>query len=130
MMMGIREFRFTNMLMFFHDFSTARSLLHWCFPSRERRWPRHRMAVHTRVVAKRVVCGRSQIATTANCNFLARAHVIRSGVVRAQLDDRLSRAFLTLARRVGCFPPCVSLWIASANFANFALTQVYLCTVN
>jgi len=52
------------------------------------------MAVHTRVVAKRVVCGRSQIATTANCNFLARARVIRSGVVRAQLDDRLSRAFL------------------------------------
>lgn len=85
------------------------------------------MAVHTRVVAKRAVCGRSQIATTANCNFLARARVIRSGVVRAQLDDRLSRARFLLARRVGRFPPRVSSWIASTDSP---LAQLYWCSAN
>lgn len=48
-------------------FSIAREAVAW-----------HRMVVRTyvrapRTVAKRAVCGRSQIATAANCNFLARA---------------------------------------------------------
>lgn len=55
------------------------------------------LRIYARVVAKCAVCGRSQIATMANCNFL----------VRAQLDDRLSRAFLALARRARTFSSCL-----------------------
>lgn len=74
--------------MLFHDFS-LRSILRSRFLSqaRERRWhDTEDGCTYARVVAKRAVCGRSQIATV-NCNFLA--------LSEAQLDDRLSRAFLT-----------------------------------
>lgn len=91
--------------MLFHDFSgeaQGASLLRSRFLSRERGGGvTQDGCTYARVVAKRAVCGRSQIATTVNCNFLARA--LSEGVARAQLDDRLSRAFL--ARRVGCFSP-------------------------
>lgn len=60
--------------MLFHDFSDVarRSLLRSRFLSRERGGGMTQDGcTYARVVAKPAVCGRSQIATTVNCNFLA-----------------------------------------------------------
>lgn len=76
----------------FHDFTDARSPpLAFSIARKAVAWLAQDGRVRTRALWRNVR-GRSQIATMTNCNFLAR--VIRGGVVRAQLDDRLSRAFL------------------------------------
>lgn len=118
----LREFRIAKAFMFFHDFSAARSLLHWCFPSRERRWPgtgwlyiralwRNAPFVVVRKLPRRRTVTFSRERVLSEVESCERSWTIAF------------HARFLLARRVGRFPPCVSSWIASTNFTRAQLRR-------
>lgn len=110
--------------MFFHDFSAARSLLHWCFPSRERRWPgtgwlyalwRNAPFVVVRKLPRRRTVTFSRERVLSEVESCERSWTIAF------------HARFLLARRAGRFPPRVSSWIASTTSV---LAQLCRCSAN
>ncbi|TGZ52889.1 hypothetical protein DBV15_11559 [Temnothorax longispinosus] len=92
----------------------VRSLLHWCFLSRERRWPgtgwlyiralwRNAPFVVVRKLPRRRTVTFSRERVLSEVESCERSWTIAF------------HARFLLARRVGCFPSRVSLWIASIN---------------
>lgn len=77
-----KQFSISRHFTLFHDFSSLQSPLRVFQREKGGGLAVHGMTVrtyvrtYTYVVAKRAICGRSQIATTVNCNFLALARAL------------------------------------------------------